>query len=676
MNKNRNTPILTVILFLTTWCATTALGGLSLTNIPCASSDTSNEGRAITQDGKYVGGLSGTANGFFYNVTNDYVTIPLAGSYAAIITGIAYRTDTNQVPAVVQVVLDGNNNGWHGQYETSDGGLTWGYKRRDNTGTTYAFADYPNPGMNSLAATANSDVYYNTFRKLDKTGVYTCRGSNLWTSTTAAQVQIVGKTVSGDTVDLLGVAANGRIVGLRKTSGVSRNTLWDWMPQNTTQWQWNGLDGTTVGQAWSVSLDGNVIFGWSHTLTDAVNNYGYKTVVSGTSPNAVPPGSGITQVGINALPEFSNTGGSTTREVPHGCTADGKYAVGYSYPGVTTAVLWDTSAPNPANWTITDLYALAAANGIPDIFNRLVKAYSVGTNGAGDPVITGYGTDTSANTRAFLMTVPRWIAAIGFPSSFTVNYGTTATFSLVTNGTDSLTYQWYKDGAPLANVGNVSGATSATLTLTSVSCARTDAGNYQVVVSNAPISGVVTGGVATLTVADPFISVQPVSHVCLVGSNTSFTVSAGGAPTVSYQWQRGGSPLSDGDSGFGSTIAGASTAALTISNVTQADGTSGDYTVVLTTSAGGCMTASKSATLTVLDGMPVLNSVEAIGSYTLNVSGPGGQSYKVLYSTNITAPLSSWKPLITNTFSGAIGVDTYTDEAPTNSRRFYIIGSP
>jgi hypothetical protein len=150
MNKIRKTPILTAILFLTMWCATSALGGLSLTNIPCANSDAENDGRAITLDGKYVGGLSGTANGYFYDVANNYVTIPLAGSYAAIITGIGYRTDTNQVPAVVQVVLDGNNSGYHGQYETSDGGLTWGFKRRDNTGTTYAWADYP-PSYDELA---------------------------------------------------------------------------------------------------------------------------------------------------------------------------------------------------------------------------------------------------------------------------------------------------------------------------------------------------------------------------------------------------------------------------------------------------------------------------------------------------------------------------------------------
>jgi len=53
------------------------------------------------------------------------------------------------------------------------------------------------------------------------------------------------------------------------------------------------------------------------------------------------------------------------------------------------------------------LTELALANGGPDIFSRLVRAYSVGTNAAGDLVIAGVGLDTNtpAGLRAFVMTV-------------------------------------------------------------------------------------------------------------------------------------------------------------------------------------------------------------------------------------------------------------------------------
>ena len=133
-------------------------------------------------------------------------------------------------------------------------------------------------------------------------------------------------------------------------------------------------------------------------------------------------------------------------------------------------------------------------------------------------------------------------------------------------------------------------------------------------VSNPTVSGVVTGAMA-LTVIDPVISAQPFNRTNLEASAATFTVSAdssGGASSLSYQWQRDGSDLADGPTGNGSTIAGASTATLTISSVTLSDGTntagSGSYTVRVTTSAGGCSTTSRAATLMVV-GVPVLSSI-------------------------------------------------------------------
>ena len=175
MNPNCKTLHLFPLTVFTTliWSVSAAWGGLSLTNIPPVGSDPSNEGRAITPDGKYVGGLSGTANGFFYDVANDYLAVPLAGGYASIITGIGYRTDTNQTPPVLQIVLDGANSGWHGQYMTADGGLTWGAKRRDVN--TYAWTDYPPPPANSLVGSVSGDVYYTIFRDSGRNNLYTCR---------------------------------------------------------------------------------------------------------------------------------------------------------------------------------------------------------------------------------------------------------------------------------------------------------------------------------------------------------------------------------------------------------------------------------------------------------------------------------------------------------------------
>ena len=62
------------------------------------------------------------------------------------------------------------------------------------------------------------------------------------------------------------------------------------------------------------------------------------------------------------------------------------------------------------------------------------------------------------------------------PVGQTVTAGATVTFTAAASGTPAPAFQWRKDGA------NLSGATSATLTLTSVQ--TTDAGAYTVVASN------------------------------------------------------------------------------------------------------------------------------------------------------------------------------------------------
>jgi uncharacterized delta-60 repeat protein len=83
------------------------------------------------------------------------------------------------------------------------------------------------------------------------------------------------------------------------------------------------------------------------------------------------------------------------------------------------------------------------------------------------------------------------------PASRTNEAGTTATFSSAASGALPLIYQWLKDGVPLVNGGNLSGAGTAVLTLNNVWSA--DSGGYRVVVTNS--LGSVTSAVARLTVS-------------------------------------------------------------------------------------------------------------------------------------------------------------------------------
>ncbi|MFM1767591.1 MAG: hypothetical protein RJA22_120 [Verrucomicrobiota bacterium] len=61
-------------------------------------------------------------------------------------------------------------------------------------------------------------------------------------------------------------------------------------------------------------------------------------------------------------------------------------------------------------------------------------------------------------------------------------------------------------------------------------------------------------------------------------------------------------------------------------------------------------------------------------SFPLSFSGPAGQSYQVLTSTNVALPLTNWTVLSTGTFGA--GPATYTDTSATNQQRFYLIKSP
>jgi hypothetical protein len=87
-------------------------------------------------------------------------------------------------------------------------------------------------------------------------------------------------------------------------------------------------------------------------------------------------------------------------------------------------------------------------------------------------------------------------AIVSQPAGITNSTGTTATFTVAAVNA-ALNYQWRKNNTNLTNGGNLSGATSATLTITNL--AGTNAGNYTVVITN--FSGSITSSVAALVIA-------------------------------------------------------------------------------------------------------------------------------------------------------------------------------
>lgn len=96
----------------------------------------------------------------------------------------------------------------------------------------------------------------------------------------------------------------------------------------------------------------------------------------------------------------------------------------------------------------------------------------------------------------------------------------------------------------------------------------------------------------------PTSSVAPASITQCIGGSAVYTCTATGDPTLSYQWKKGGSDLSDGVNGNGSTVSGAQTSQLTISNLHSLDA-GNDYTCTVTSSTCSPPATSAAVTLTV-----------------------------------------------------------------------------
>ncbi len=153
----------------------------------------------------------------------------------------------------------------------------------------------------------------------------------------------------------------------------------------------------------------------------------------------------------------------------------------------------------------------------------------------------------------------------------------------------ALTYQWRIDGVVLP------GATNATLSIPSAT--PPNAGRHDVVISSQ--HGSTTSAVATVRVLDPSgIRVQPQSQSITRGETVTLSVTATGAPPISYRWRKNGQTVS--------YIAnGASQSFLTVPNVLS----NAVYTVVVSNIVNHPGELSQTAQVTVVtdtdgDGLP------------------------------------------------------------------------
>ena len=251
------------------------------------------------------------------------------------------------------------------------------------------------------------------------------------------------------------------------------------------------------------------------------------------------------------------------------------------------------------------------------------------------------------------------------PVNQTVASGQAGTYTVTATGDGPLSYQWYKNGAP------ISGATSSTYS-TGATTASDSGAIYTVTVSNTagtvtstPASLTVTVGSTTVNPTLPVITSQPVNQTVTSGQTSSFSVTATANVPLTYQWYDNGVPVSGATSSTYTTPATATT-------------DSGSNFTVTVSDAAGAVTSSP-GTLTV-NAPPVLpptittppagQTVTAgqTGTFSVTASGTGPLTYQ-WYDNGVPvtgATSSSYTtPVTTSSNSGSIYTVTVANAGGT-----------
>ncbi len=414
----------------------------------------------------------------------------------------------------------------------------------------------------------------------------------------------------------------------------SSNTV-ETISQNSPNGSWG---------SWS-SLGGNCV----DDPVAGYNSDGRIEVFTRTSANAVSANYKTTPSPGAAWSGWNSLGGSCYSHLTVGYNADSRIQLFMRDAGYNVQSIWQTTpggswstwlnmagntpvvsiVTQPTNQIVNPgqnaTFIVVATNALAyqwsfngsSVPGATASSYTLGnaqTNNQGNYSVVASnlaGTMTSSNA-VLTVTIPLIIT--NQPQSVGVAQGSNATFSVGVSGAAPLGYQWQ------LNTTNIALATNSSYTV--LNAQLTNQGNYSVVVTN--VAGSVTSSNAVLTVdAPPAIIVPPLNRTVNQGHPTIFTVTAGGSPTLFYQWQLGGT-----------NVAGATASTYVISSAQPSQ--AGNYWVIVTNNYGSVTSAVR--TLTVISppaitGQPQNQSVAPGSNATFTVTATGGNlSYQWLFN--------------------------------------------
>ena len=371
---------------------------------------------------------------------------------------------------------------------------------------------------------------------------------------------------------------------------------WQTSPDNSTWTTATGTGATTATYTPASTTAGTTYY---RVIISPQDN-GCNPVTSSSAKVIVSP-----QITISSQPQAVNecTGGTNTVSVT---VTGGSGTISYQ---------WQTS-PDNSTWTTATGTGATTATYTPSSTTAGTTYYRVIIS----PQDNGCSPVTSNSAKVI---VTPQISFINSLSDFDECLGGTQSLSiLVTGGTGTTTYQWQSspNNSTWSNI-TVNGTSSSYTPLS----ATTGITYYRVQVSSgASGCGTQTSSGAKVTITPQLsITTQPTPFSeCISGTQTLNIVSAGGAGTITYQWQ---SSL-DGSTGWTNLTGETNT------SYTPPSTTAGDYyyRVIVTASGNGCASINSSTTKVTIVAKPVITATASTtqvcvgGGSVLNATFTGG----------------------------------------------------
>ncbi|MFT3981118.1 MAG: zinc-dependent metalloprotease family protein [Ferruginibacter sp.] len=338
------------------------------------------------------------------------------------------------------------------------------------------------------------------------------------------------------------------VVTVTNTSGpfavTSPNTNVSWAGGSTQTITWDVANTTTAPVSCAnvrilLSTDGGFTFPTVLSATTANDGSEVVTLPSTTSTTARVK---IESIG-NIFFDISNTNFTITQpavtfnfvtpaatNVPcgSGTTASSTVAT-TSAGGFSTPINLSATAGVPAGTTVS-----FGTNPVNPGSSSTVVLNNVNTLAPGTYNITVTGV-AGAETKTVVVSfvVPSANPVITTqPAATAACVGTVASFSVAATG--GVSYQWQVSTNGGTSFTNITSATAATYSISSVTAAMAN-NQYRVVITGQ--CGTTTSSAAVLTVNLPVtITTQPTDKSICVGDNATFSVTATGG-TITYQWQ-------------------------------------------------------------------------------------------------------------------------------------------